>query len=457
MFKNRTKVDMVNGPLLSGIIRFSIPIMLSGMLQLMFSTVNIIVVGQFSGEQALAAVGSTNSLINLIVNLFIGISVGTSVVFGRYLGANDRKSASETVNSAMFVSCFGGIIIVVFGLLFAEPLLLLTGVPADVIGLTTQYMRAYFLGVPGLMIYNYGAALFRATGDTKRPLYFLTVSGVVNATLNVILVTVFHLDVLGVGLATAISQYVAAAFILLSMKKTDSILHCDVRNMKFYKDKFYEMLRYGLPAGIQSSVFNISNVLIQSSVNSFGSTVVAGNTTANNIESFVYNGMIAFYHTSLSFTSQNVGAKRYDRVGKILRISLSCVVVVGCVMGMSAYAFGESLLGIYSSNQEVISYGMIRLGIVCFYYFLCGIMDVLVGSIRGLGYSITPMIVSLTGACAFRIIWILTVFKAQGTLESLYISYPISWLLTASVHGLCYFWIVSKNKKQEVSLKLSTE
>ncbi len=442
--KRTYEMDMCSGPILSKILAFALPLMLSGILQLLFNAADIVVVGRFAGSEALAAVGSTSSLINLIINMFIGLSIGANVVAARSYGARDAEAVSETVHTAVFSALVGGVILIFAGILLARPMLTLMGTPDDVIDQSALYMQIYFIGMPAFMLYNFGAAILRAIGDTKRPLYFLTLAGVVNVVFNLIFVIVFKMGVAGVALATIISQIISAALITLCLIKTEGPCHLDIKQLKFHKKSLMEMLRIGLPAGLQGTIFNISNVLIQSSVNSFGSLVMAGNTAASNIEGFVYTAMNAVYQTSLSFTSQNMGAREFKRVDKVLVQCLLVVAVVGIVLGNGAYLFGSQLLGIYSSSPEVIQYGLVRLSLVSATYFLCGLMDVLVGSIRGLGYSIMPMLVSLTGACLFRLIWIFTVFQVERTLFCLYISYPISWVLTTSIHAVCYLLVRKK-------------
>ena len=442
--KKSYEMDMCNGPIFSRIILYSVPLILSGILQLLFNAADIIIVGRFTGSEALAAVGSTSSLINLLINLFIGLSVGANVLFGRYVGGKKDDDASETAHTAMCIALYGGIIMIFVGIFFAKPLLELMGTPHDVINLATLYMRIYFMGMPAFMIYNFGAALLRTVGDTRRPLYFLIVAGIVNVVFNLFSVIVLKMGVAGVAIATISSQFISAILIIKCLIQEQGVLKITKEKFHFHKDKFIEMIKIGLPAGLQGMIFNISNVLIQSSVNSFGSTIIAGNTASSNIEGFVYTSMNAIYQTSLTFTSQNMGAKKYHRIDKILLQCLGIVTVVGLTFGISAYLCGHQLLSIYSNDPQVIEAGLIRLSLVCAPYFLCGIMDVIVGSLRGMGYSIMPMLVSLTGACLFRVIWIFTIFKAHHTLFSLYISYPISWLLTFTAHVVCYM-IVRKN------------
>ena len=433
------EIDMCSGPLLSRILLFAIPLICSGVLQLVFNATDIIVVGRFVSSNAMAAVGSTSSLINLLVNFFIGISVGANVLVARFRGANDFDDAQETVQTALITAVAGGFVLIALGILLARPMLVWMATPDEVIGQAVLYMRVYFIGMPATMLYNFGAAILRAVGDTRRPLYFLTLAGLVNVAGDLLFVLVLDMGVAGVAVATVISQIISATLIVLCLMRQDGMCNVNLRRMRFHRDKFLRIMQVGLPAGLQSVIFNISNVLIQSSINSFGATVVAGNTAASNIEGFVYTSMNALYQTSLSFTSQNLGARQFGRIDKILVRCLALVFVIGLVLGNGAHLLGQTLLGIYTSEPEVIAYGMMRLGVVSVTYCLCGMMDVVAGSVRGLGYSILPMLVSLVGACVFRIIWIFTVFQWQHTLFSLYISYPISWALTICAHLVCYF------------------
>lgn len=432
------EMDMCNGPLLGKILLFAIPLMLSGVLQLFFNAADIIVVGRFAGHQALAAVGSTGSLINLLVNVFIGLSVGTNVLVARYYGAKKETQVSETVHTSVLTSIVCGCILIFVGLFLSKPLLTLMGTPDDVLEQAALYMRIYFMGMPVMLLYNFGAAILRAIGDTRRPLYFLLFAGIINVVLNLVFVIQFHLGVAGVALATVISQAVSAVMVVYTLMKTEGCFHLDLRKLRIHPKRLTQMIKIGLPAGMQGAIFSVSNVLIQSSINSFGSVAMAGSTSASNLEGFVYTAMNSFYQTNLSFTSQNVGARKMERVHKILAICAGCVSVVGVCMGGLVYLFGPHLLGIYSTDPEVIAYGMIRLSFVCLPYFICGLMDVLVGSMRGLGYSILPMIVSLTGACGLRVLWIFTVFRWNHSLEALFISYPISWAITAATHFFFY-------------------
>ena len=447
---NKTyEMDMCNGPVLKKILIFSIPLMLSGVLQLLFNAADIIVVGRFAGSQSLAAVGSTTALINLLINIFIGLSVGANVVVARAYGGRRDKDVSEAVHTAIAVSIVSGVILIVMGFVFSRLMLELMGTPDDVIDKAVLYMRIYFAGMPVVMLYNFGSAILRAVGDTRRPLYFLTIAGVVNIVLNLFFVIVMNLDVAGVALATVLSQCISAGLVLRCLAKSEGGLKLELSKIKIHRKKMFQIFKIGLPAGMQGAIFSVSNVLIQSSVNSFGSIAMAGNAASANIEGFVYNAMNAVYQTNLSFTSQNIGGKKYTRVNKILFTCLGTVTAVGMILGFGAYAIGEELLRIYSTDPEVIRFGMLRMSIIATTYFTCGWMDTMVGSLRGMGYSVLPMIVSLTGACGLRILWIFTIFAQQRTLTSLYISYPVSWVITAGVHMLCYFLIKRKLPKKD--------
>lgn len=442
------EMNMCSGPLLGKILIFYFPLMLSGILQLLFNAADIAVVGRFAGNESLAAVGSTSSLTNLIVNLFIGMSVGTNVLVSRFYGAGQKEELKEMVQTAIVTSVISGCLLIVFGGFLSRPALSLMGTPENVIQHSVLYMRIYFAGMPFLMVYNFGAAILRAIGDTKRPLYYLLIAGVTNVLLNLLFVIVFHLGVAGVATATVISQAISSGLIIRCLLKTDGVYKLVLTDLHISKDKFIKMFQIGLPAGLQGALFSISNVLIQSSVNSFGSIAMAGNTAGSNIEGFVYIAMNSFYQTSISFSGQNFGAKEYKRVKKVLVICEILVIIVGLTMGNLVYLFSGTLLKLYSTDPEVISYGILRMAYICIPYFLCGMMDVIVGVLRGVGYSIMPMLVSLTGACLFRIVWIYTIFRKVRTLECLFISYPISWALTFTVHLICFVIIYRKLVKK---------
>lgn len=447
------EIDMCNGPLFGKILLFTLPLMLSGILQLLFNAADVVVVGRFAGNEALAAVGSTGSLTNLLVNLFIGLSVGANVLVARYYGGKQEEEVSQTVHTAILVSMAGGVLLAVVGIISAKPLLLLMDTPENVINHSVLYMRIYFLGMPVMLMFNFGSAILRAIGDTRRPLFYLSIAGVINVGLNLFFVIQLHMGVAGVALATVISQCVSTTLIIRCLKRSEGCFKLYLNKLHIHWDKFRKIAAIGLPAGIQSSLFSISNVLIQSSVNSFGSVAMAGNTAGSNVEGFVYTSMNSVHQTAVSFTGQNLGGKKYDRINKILIECLLFVTAIGLIMGNGAVFFGNQILGFYSSDPQVISYGIQRMEVICTFYCICGIMDVLVGSIRGLGYAVMPMIVSLMGACVFRVIWIYTVFQWNRSLHTLYISYPISWALTAGVHAVCFFIVrgrLGKNAEKKI-------
>ena len=446
--KKSYEMNMCEGPLAGKMLIFTIPLMFSGILQLLFNAADTIVVGRYAGSHALAAVGSTTSLINLLVNMFMGLSVGANILISRYYGAKREEDIQETVHTSMMVAVLAGVVLAVLGNVFAKPLLILMGSPEDVLDLAAIYVKIYFIGMPVTLIYNYGAAILRAIGDTKRPLYYLTIAGVVNVILNLIFVIGLDMSVAGVALATVLSQCVSVALLLNCMCKMEGSCRLELKKMGIHKEKAWLLLRHGLPAGLQGSVFSFSNVLIQSSINSFGSVAMAGASAAANIEGFVYTAMNSFQQTALCFTSQNLGGGKYDRISKVLRNSVLMVAFVGIVMGGGCYLFAPQLLGIYSSDLEVIAYGVTRITWICVPYFLCGVMDALVGMLRGLGYAIVPMCVSIVGACGFRIVWITTVFSKFHSLDVLYSSYVISWFLTGGTHLICFWILWRKTKKQ---------
>lgn len=442
-------IDMCSGPLLGKLLRFSVPLMLSGILQLLFNAADIVVVGQFDSSDAMAAVGSTSSLNNLIVNMFLGLSAGGSVVVAQYFGMKSRQDVEETVHTAILLGFISGLVLVAAGMFLAEPMLVLMGTTADVIDQSVLYMRIVFAGMPAMMVYDFGAGILRAVGDTRRPLVYLFCGGVVNVAFNLFFVIVCHLGVAGVAIGTVMSQCIAAFLTVRCLMKTDDCYGIRLRELRIVKHKLLRILRVGVPTGIQGAMFSISNVVIQSSINSFDSSIiVAGNTASGNIEGFVYTAMNAFYQASLTFTSQNVGAHQTRRILPVLGWSLLCVTVVGVATGVLAVLFGSQLLGIYSPDEEVIAYGLERLRLICLTYFLCGTMDVVTGSIRGLGPSVTPAVISLLGVCGLRIVWIYTVFAVHRSLMVLYLSYPVSWLITLVVNIICFAVFFKRWKKR---------
>ena len=425
--------SMLTGPLLPNIILYTIPIILTSLLQLFFNAADLIIVGRFCGSVSVAAVGATGSITNLLVNFFIGLSVGAGVTVAHALGSREDTVVHNTIHTALPTALVSGIFLTVVGISLSGTFLRWMGTPENVLPLSTLYMQIYFAGITFTMVYNFSAAILRAAGDTKSPLVYLSFSGVVNVVLNVIFVTMFHMNVAGVALATTISQGISAVLVVRALMKRTDACHLCLREMKFHQPQLTKMLRIGLPAGIQSSLFSISNVLIQSSINSFGDVFMSGNAAAGNIEGFVYVSLNAFHQTAVNFMGQNAGARQFKRVSRTLWVCLGCATVVGLALGSLAYCFGPSLLSLYiTDSQEAIGYGMLRLSIICLSYCLCGLMDVSTGALRGLGESFIPMVISVLGVCGIRIGWIYTIFQIPRfhTPQCLYISYPVSWTVT---------------------------
>lgn len=447
--KKKYEIDMVNGPILKKMLLFTIPLMCSSIFQLLFNAADIIVVGRFAGDNSLAAVGCNTSLINLMTNVFMGLSVGGNVLAARDFGSGNDEELSKTVHTAMLLSLISGLILTVAGVIFAPQLLKLMQTPKNILPLAALYLRIYFLGMTAMMIYNFGSALLRSIGDTKRPLYYLVAAGVINVILNLIFVIRFHMDVAGVGLATVISQCISAFLVVRCMMRESGGIRLIPRKLKIHKNKLRQIVAVGLPAGFQGAVFSLSNVVIQSSVNLFGETVVAGNSAAMNLEGFVYVAMNAFHQAAISFTSQNVGAGRRERIGKILLTAEGCVLVTGVVLGWIVYGFGRPLLHIYSNSEAVIDAGMVRMAIILLPYALCGMMDVAVGVLRGMGYSVGPMVMSVIGACGLRLVWIATVFQIPSLhkISTVYLSYPITWAITLTAQLLLYVYASKKMRR----------
>lgn len=439
--KNKYEIDMCNGSIMDKLISFSLPLMLSGILQLMFNAVDIVVVGRFSGSQALAAVGSTTALINIFTNLFIGISLGANVLAARFYASGKEKEMSETVHTAITLALISGIIMAGVGLLLAKLALELMGTPSDVIELSTLYMRIYFCGMPFFMLYNYGAAILRAVGDTKRPLIFLIISGVANAGLNMILVIIFHMGVAGVGIGTVISQLISCILVLRCLYKSEGCYQLRFSKLRIQKVYLRQIFQVGIPAGIQSTVINFSNALLQSSVNSFGSTAMAGYTAANNILGFLYVSVNAVTQACMSFTSQNYGVGKYKRMDRVLINCLILSVIISGVLGCGSYAFGTEILKVYTEDPKVIQCGLEILSMTTVTYFLCGIMDLFPGALRGMGRSGVPMILSIIGTVGTRIVWIFMLFPQHRSLEFLFISYPVSWLFTIVMQVICFYFV----------------
>ena len=434
------EIDMCRGSVFKKMLLFAIPLMCSSILQLLFNAADIVVVGRFAGDNALAAVGSNSALINLLTNLFVGLSIGSNVLTAQYYGAKKDTDLKETVHTSMLISIYSGLILTVIGILGARVLLEMMQAPPEVLDLAVLYLRIYFVGMTSTMVYNFGSAILRAVGDTKRPLYYLLGAGIINVILNLFFVIACKMGVAGVALATAVSQTISAVLVVRCLIQEQSGIHLELKELAISKEKFFRIMRIGLPAGFQGTVFSLSNVVIQSAVNSFGNIAVAGNSAAANIEGFVYMAMNAFYQATISFTSQNYGASQYKRIYKILFAGELYVIITGMILGNLAVFLGDTLLGIYSPSTEVIAAGMARLKTICTVYALCGVMDVLVGALRGIGYSVVPMIVSLIGACGLRLLWVATIFKIPQyhNLTTVYLSYPITWTITLTVHAITF-------------------
>ena len=448
--KNR---DMLHGPLLGNVIRYTIPIILTSWLQLLFNAADLVIVGQFDGSHSLAAVGATGAITNLIINLFIGLSVGAGVSVAHGLGSNDHQAVHRTIHTAIPAAIVSGIFLTIVGVLCSRTFLLWMDTPENILDAATIYMQVYFGGMVFNMVYNFVASILRAAGDTKSPLIFLAVSGLINVGLNVVFVRVLYMNVAGVALATVISQAISAVLVVITLMRRTDACRLGWKKIRFYKPQLMKMIRIGLPAGVQGSMFSISNVMIQSSINSFGDVVMSGNTAAANLEGFVFTAMNAFHQTAVNFTGQNVGARQYDRVRKILWTCLGCVAATGAVLGLLLIGFGHPLLSIYiSDSQKAIEYGLNRLLYICLAYFICGMMDVSTGSLRGMGSSIVPMIISVLGVCGVRLLWIATVFQTYHTPECLYLSYAVSWVITFAAQFIAFWMVYKKHTKRAESL-----
>lgn len=444
------QIDMTRGPLFHNIISYTIPIMLTGFLQLLFNAADLIIVGQFCGSISVAAVGATGAITNLIVNLFIGLSVGTGVAVAQALGAENNQKVHRAIHTAIPTAIVGGVILTIVGVLFSETFLRWMDTPENVLPLSALYMKIYFAGIIFMMLYNFCASILRASGDTKSPLIFLTIAGVINVALNVVFVTVFDLNVAGVALATTISQAVSAILVVIALIKRTDACRLQFSKLRFYKDELLQIIKVGLPAGIQGSLFSISNVVIQSSINSFGEIVMSGNAAALNIEGFMFVCLNAFHQTALNFTGQNIGANQYKRAKKVFLLCMLSVFVIGLVVSISVYLLGPYLLKIYLPDSvEAVSFGMLRLKCLCLAYCLLGMMDVSGGGLRGMGVSFAPMVISVLGVCGIRIGWIYTVFQIPEfhTPEYLYMSYAISWGITFVAQTVAYFITYNKKKK----------
>ncbi len=443
-----------SGSLIKSTILFALPLIATGILQLLFNAADIVVVGNFASPTSLAAVGATSALINLIISLSQGIAVGVSVIVAHNYGAGDRRAVYETVHTAIPVSIAVGAVLTVIGYFCSRSFLVLMETPSDVIDLSTTYMQIYFLGSIASMVYNFGSSILRAIGDTKNPLIFLVIAGIANVILNLVMVIGFGMDVAGVAIATVASQVISAVLVIIHLMRSSECVKLVLHEIRIYKSKLLSILKIGIPSGLQGFLFSFSNVIIQSSVNSFGSAVMAGNTAAANIEGFIWISMNAFHQSALTFTGQFIGAGKYEKVKKILFLNLAMVFIVGFGMGILAYILRYPLLNIYLPGEtERIEYGISRMAVITVTYFTCGIMDVLTGAIRGLGNSLVPMAITVLGVCGIRILWIYTIFAQHHTQFTLYISYPISWIISFLVQLAAYFIVFAMIKKKYASHK----
>lgn len=449
---SKYEIDMCNGSILDKLVSFSIPLMLSGILQLLFNAVDIIVVGQFTGNEALAAVGSTTALINVFVNLFIGISLGASVLAARFYATGQEKEMTETVHTSITLALISGIAMGIIGVIAAKGALELMDTPDNVLNLSTLYMRIYFMGMPFFMLYNYGAAILRAIGDTKRPLIFLIISGIANAALNMILVILFHMGVAGVAIGTIISQLISCVLVLTCLYRSEGSYQLRFSKLKINGAYMEQIFQVGVPAGIQSTVINLSNALLQSSVNSFGSIAMAGYTAANNILGFLYMSVNSITQACMSFTSQNYGVGKLKRMDKVLRDCAILSISIAAVLGGLAYSFGPQILTVYTSDPKVINCGMEILAYTSITYFLCGIMDLFPGALRGMGYSAVPMVLSVIGTVGTRIVWVFGIFPNHRSLSVLFVSYPVSWILTIVLQVMCFYFVRKRVHQKEKRL-----
>ncbi len=444
----KQKTNILEGPIGRSLIWFTVPIILSGLLQLCYNMADVIVVGRFAGKESLAAVGSTGSLSNLFINLFLGMSAGASVCAAQYLGAGNKESLHKAVHTAIAIALAGGILVAVAGVFLCRSLLTMMDVPENILDEAALYMKIIFLGMPANLTYNFGAGILRAKGDSKHPLIFLTVSGLINVVLNLVLVIVFHMGAAGVGIATVISQILSAGLVLWYLETKCPELGFSIRRIRFYGKHIVKIMKIGIPAGIQGTVFSISNVIVQSSVNGFGDAVVAGNAAASNIGDLVFVVMNAVHQAMITFVGQNVGAGKLERVKKTILTGCFQVTVIGIFFSALLWVLGNPLLHLYTTEPEVLGYGILRLKYILPFYFACGIMDVFVGAQRGMGTSLVPMFASILGVCGIRIVWIFTLFASIHTLEMLYLSYPASWVATAFIQGILCIWVYQKLKKE---------
>ncbi len=428
----KNKVDICGGPIFSGVIRYTVPVILTNILQLLYNAADMVVVGRFCGSAAIAAVGATGSLTSLLVNVFIGLSTGAGVVVAHSIGAKDREGTKKAVHTSIAVSFVCGVIATLLGIFLSESLLGLMGTPADILPLSALYMKIYFGGMMVNIFCFFAGAVINATGQTQKPLIYLSIAGVANVVLNVLFVTLFNMNVEGVALATVLSQVISASLFLRDLLKRNDDCKLFIKKIRFHKAPLLKILGIGIPSGLQGSFFSLSNTITQSAVNSFGSTVVSGNAAAASVEGFIYTAMNSFSQTTLTYTGQNMGAGKYERIKKALGSCLACVTVLGLVMGAAVNLFGEPLLSIFiTDSREAIAFGLERFLVVGAPYFLCGIMECLSCTNRGMHHATASMIISVFFACVFRIIWVNTMFQLPEfhSLMGLLVNFPISWVL----------------------------
>ena len=449
------QIDMCHGPLFSKIVIFTVPLIAANVIGTLFHSADMIVVGRFANANALAAVGATGGLTMLVLNLFFGLSSGTSVLASRFIGARDRKSLSRTVHTALTVGFYGGTAMALLGILISKPMLQLMGTPPEILHKACIYMWIYCAGLPFVIIYAFGSSILRATGDTRRPLYYMIYSGIINVLLNLFFVIVCGMDVAGVAIATKIANLISAVLVINALRHATDATHFSWKRMRVDWKLFLQMMKLGVPAGVQGSCFSISNIIIQSSINSFGALAIAGNTAGSNIDGLVYMTGVCFFHTSLNFVGQNYGAKKYYRIIRAVLLSAACAAVCDIAIGWTGLLFGRELLGIYSTDPTVIEWGMLRLKVMMTFYFLCSVMDSISGALRGLGYSFIPMFVMITGVCVFRIFWVYFILPMNNTLTMLISSYPISWIMVILTNGTILYFAVRKliaKRKMEITL-----
>ena len=448
--KKPDTAEMTQGPFFKKIVLFAIPVTLTGLLQIVYNTADTAVVGRFAGKAALAAVGSTGSMISLIVNLFTGLSMGAGVLTARMLGAKDAEGTRRTVHTAMGLSLLSGLAICALGVAFSPTLLKWMQAPADTIGLSTLYVRIYFLGAPGSMVFNFGAAIIRATGDTGRPLKYLAASGAVNVLLNLFTIIVLHWGVAGVAVATITSQYLTAILAVRRLLTTDGDVRLTLRQIRFSPGELRQILRIGVPVGLQNALFSVSNVIIQSNVNTFGSDAMAGISAGSNYDAYIFTATNGFTQAGMTFISQNVGAKKKENIRKIWRIVLLSAVVAGAVMAAVGFTLRFQIVRLFTSDPAVAAVGAERMALIMPFYVFCSLLDVTGGAVRGLGRSFQIMLVSLFGACGIRLIWVFCFLPMHRTLSFLYVSYPLSWGVSFLVAAGLFLWLTGGPRLEKI-------